>query len=297
MIIGILEHLTKFIASFRLNTALKLGAGMGWVYGHVIRYHRKDAFDALERAFPQQTLTQRRALVNQMYKHLGKNIVESIRIFGGRFDDIKQRVQVRGLEHLESAMQRGRGALILTAHYGNWDVLSVMTPAVGYPLTIISKDLKQDSLNEFWMQCRESYGVTILPARKSYRKAVSSLRKGGLVGFILDQNMTRDEGVFVDYFGRQACTTPGLAFMSAQSKAPVVPVFIHRTPDDQHVIEVLPVIPAPENREPDTILAATQAYTSIIEQMVREHPEQWIWIHRRWRTVPLPGNENQEAGE
>jgi KDO2-lipid IV(A) lauroyltransferase len=108
---------------------------------------------------------------------------------------------------------------------------------------------------------------------------------------MLDQNMTRTEGVFVDFFGRPACTTPGLAYLAAQSQAPVVPIFLLRNPDHRHTFRVLPVIDPPPDRQPDTMREYTQRYTAVLEGVIREHPDQWIWIHRRWRTQPASGSD------
>jgi KDO2-lipid IV(A) lauroyltransferase len=103
---------------------------------------------------------------------------------------------------------------------------------------------------------------------------------------IIDQNMTRNEGIFVEFFGKNASTSPGLAYMAAQSKAPVIPAFMCRKPDGRHVLKFQPELEPPEDRTPESIHEATQRYTKIIEDAIREAPEQWIWMHRRWKTQP-----------
>jgi Kdo2-lipid IVA lauroyltransferase/acyltransferase len=289
----ILTAIAAFFSCLPLGAALALGRALGWVYGSVIRYHRQDAIDALTRSFPQKSQAEILTIVRQMYANLGMNLVEVLRL--GKVSDefLRESIQVEGEEHGRSALLRNKGAVILTGHLGNWDLLASIVPRLGYPLTVISKDIKNKGLNEFWMRIRQRFGVKFVPAHNSYRACLTTLKKNELIGFILDQNMINTEGVFVDFFGKPACTTPGLAYMSAQSGAPVVPAFMIRRDNGRHLVKVLPPLDPPPNREPETIREFTQRYTKIIEDIVRQYPEQWIWIHRRWKTVPPPATAGQ----
>lgn len=275
------------MAWLSLPAALALGRGLGWIYGSVIRYHRRDALDALQRAFPGKTRNDITDIADRMYRNFGMNMVEILRLAGGKFNEFQDRIIIENRERVDEALKRGRGVLILTAHFGNWDLLGMFTVKHNYRLTIISKDIKNKTINGMWMFMREKFGVSIIPAHNSARESLRVLRRNELLGFILDQNRPRSQGIFVDFFGRPACTSPGLAIFSAQAKAPVVPVFIHRTEDGRHALQILPLIEPPANREPETIRKATQEYTRVIEDQVRAHPEQWIWLHRRWKTQPL----------
>ncbi len=275
------------MARIPLSAALAVGCALGWFYGAVIRYHRRDALDALCRSYPEKSKRKIQSIINQMYKNLGMNVAEILRLAGGAFDETDNRLTVKGMEVVDQALQRGKGALILTAHFGNWDLLGMLAAKHNYPLTIISKDLKNKTINDMWMVLRERFGVNIIPAHNSARASLRVLRRNELLGFILDQNRPRDAGIFVDFFGRPACTSPGLAILSAQAQAPVVPGFIYRTPEGDHTIQVLPAIDPPPDRDPETIRKATQEYTKIIEDQIRQHPEQWIWLHRRWKTQPV----------
>lgn len=295
--LAILRGVAWLFAALPPKACMAVGRFFGFLFGRVIRYHRRDAFEALERSLPQTSKEERRGIVNRMYRNLGTNVVESLRLAGGKSDQVDEHLTVSGVEHVQEALKQEKGGLVLTAHFGNWDLLSVLTTKLGYPLTIISKDVKNEALNDFWMGMRRDFDLKIVPAHNSYRACRAALKRNGLVGFILDQNMIDKEGIFVDFFAKPACTTPGLAFMSAQSKAPVIPVFIRRVDGWQHAVEVLPPIDAPPDREEETIHAYTQRYTKIIEDEVRRHPDQWIWIHRRWRTQPRPFKRGQnDAG-
>ena len=290
----IIQAICGFFSCLPLSVALAIGRRLGWIYGSAIRYHRQDAIDALRRAFPQKSQTEILDIVRRMYANMGMNLVEVLRLGKVTDEFLREVIEIEGEEHARTALLRNKGAIILTGHLGNWDLLASIVPRLGYPLTVISKDIKNKGLNEFWMNIRQRFGVKFVPAHNSYRACLTALKKNELIGFILDQNMIRTEGVFVDFFGKPACTTPGLAYMSAQSAAPVVPVFMIRRENGRHLVKVLPPLDPPPNREPETMHEFTQRYTKIIEDFIRQYPDQWIWIHRRWKTVPAPaatGNE------
>jgi Kdo2-lipid IVA lauroyltransferase/acyltransferase len=284
----ILNAIAAFFSCLPLGAALALGRGLGWVYGSVMRYHRQDAIAALTRAFPEKTQTEIRDIVRRMYANLGMNLAEVFRLGKVTDEFLRESIEIEGEERGRAALLRNKGAVILTGHLGNWDLLACIVPRLGYPLTVISKDIKNKGLNDSWMKIRQRFGVKFVPAHNSYRTCLTALRKNELIGFILDQNMINTEGIFVDFFGKPACTTPGMAYMSAQSGAPVVPVFMIRRENGRHLVKVLPMLDPPPNREPATIHEFTQRYTKIIEDVIRQYPDQWIWIHRRWKTVPPP---------
>lgn len=278
------------MARIPLSAALAIGSALGWFYGSVIRYHRRDALDALRRSYPEKTGREIQSIINRMYNNLGMNQFELLRLAGGAIDETNDRITVVGKEIVDQALQRGKGVIIMSAHFGNWDFLPMFSAKKQrYPVTIISKEIKNKTINSIWMLMRKQVGVNIIPNHNSARASLRVLRRNELLGFILDQNRPRDAGIFVDFFGRPACTSPGLAILSAQAQAPVVPVFIHRTSDGNHLLQVFPMLEPPPDREPGTVHKATQEYTKIIEDQIRQHPEQWIWLHRRWKTLPLPG--------
>jgi Kdo2-lipid IVA lauroyltransferase/acyltransferase len=282
----ILKAISAFFSCLPLPWALAIGRRLGWVYGSVVRYHRQDAIDALTRAFPQKQNSEILDIVRRMYANLGMNLVEICRLGNVTDEFLRESIEIEGEENARAALLRNKGAVILTGHLGNWDLLAAIVPRLGYPLTVITKDIKNKGLNEYWMKIRQRFGVKFVPNHNSYRACLTALKKNELIGFILDQNMINTEGVFVDFFGKPACTTPGMAYMSAQSGAPVVPVFMIRLDNGRHVVKALPALPPPPNREPETIKEYTQQYTKIIEDVIRQYPDQWIWIHRRWKTVP-----------
>ena len=287
----ILNAITRSLGRLSRPAALRLGRGLGWIYGSVIRHRRSYTLAALSRSLPDCSESERQRILKAMYRNFAINYVEILRLAGGADDDLRQFITIEGEEIVQAVLRRGKGALMLTAHLGNFDLLAMFTAQRGYPLTIISKEIKNPAVNRLWMRLRERYGVKIVLSHNSMRGCFKALKGNGLLGFILDQNRPHDQGIFVTFFNQPACTTPGLAFISAVTQAPVIPAFIHRTPDDRHHVRVLPAIEPPADRGEDSLRSATQHYTTIIEQEVRRHPDQWTWVHRRWKTRPKPGDK------
>jgi KDO2-lipid IV(A) lauroyltransferase len=281
-----LKCLSKIFGALSLNRALALGSAIGWFYGIVVRHHRRDAEEALQRSLPEKSESERKRLLNQVYRNLGMNAAEEMRMPTVTTAYLQDYVTWDNDAPLREVLAAGKGALALTAHLGNFDLLCTIAPKFNYPTTIITKVIKNKAINDWWMAARSRFGLKFLPAHNSYRQCLSALRKNEIVAFILDQNMINTEGIFVDFFGKPACTSPGLAYMSAQSGAAVVPIFMIRLENGRHRVKVMAPIPPPPDRKPETISHYTQLYTKIIEDVIREYPDQWIWVHRRWRTVP-----------
>jgi KDO2-lipid IV(A) lauroyltransferase len=286
----LITSVTRGLALLPRSAALCFGRFLGWIFGSVIRHHRADARDALDRSLPEVPERERRRIESAVYRNAAVNYIEVLRLAGGAKDDLNELIAFEGEEHVRAALARGKGALVLTGHVGNFDLLAMYAAQRGYPLTVVSKEIRNPAVNDFWMRFRERFGVKIVLSHNSLRACLKALKDDGLLGFVLDQNRPRDQGVFVTFFGRPACTTPGLAFIAAAAQAPVVPAFMYRTPDDRHRLVVFPPIDPPPDREEDTLRRATQVYASVVEEAIRRQPDQWIWMHRRWKTQPNPGD-------
>lgn len=294
MLSVLLKCLSKVFGALPLNQALALGSALGWFYGAVIRHHRRDAKEALQRSLPEKSDDERKRLLNQVYRNLGMNAAEEMRMPTVTTAYLEDYVTWDNEAPLREVLAAGKGALALTAHVGNFDLLCTIAPKFNYPTTIITKVIKNKAINDWWMAARSRFGLKFVPAHNSYRQCLGALRKNEIVAFILDQNMIDTEGIFVDFFGKPACTSPGLAYMSAQSGAAVVPVFMIRLENGHHRVKVMAPILPPPDRKPETISHYTQLYTKIIEDVIRDYPDQWIWVHRRWRTVPKTGTPSDQ---
>ena len=285
---SLLDFVARRVARMRLSSAYRLGRAIGFVFGRVVRPRRAYVLRTLAERLPETTPAERRRIADGMYRNLALNLVEFLRVAGGGLDEILGGVRVEGEDRLRGALKDGRGALFLVAHIGNWELMGMAAPRFGYPLTFLAKPIRNRTLNECTMRIRRETGVRILTPKQSYRDCLRVLKRNELLGFMLDINRPASRAVFVDFFGKPAATTPGLAYLSAHSRAPVLPVFIHRTGEGRHRLVVHDPIPPPLRRDPETIREATQVYTRAIEDEVRRKPEDWLWMHKRWRTQPTP---------
>ena len=220
------------------------------------------------------------------FQHVGMNLIEACRYFLRPTEVMLSQVHVEGVEHLQSAAARGRGVLVLTAHYGNWELLAAAHGLSGLPLSIVIRPLDHPVLDELAARFRRRSGAELILKRQAVREVLQALRRGRMVGILLDQNATRAEGVFVPFFGVAASTSKGLAVLALRTDAPVVPVFLRRTADGRHCMDVSPPLMPPSDGD---VLAYTATFNRVIEGAIRRAPEQWLWMHARWRTRPPEG--------
>lgn len=277
-IVGFLSH----------RAVLRLGAGLGWMTGRVIRYRRRLVLETLRQCLPQLNARERVRIADGMYRHFGIMLFECLYFSGRHAADFGKLVDVEGLEHVETVRAHGGGALVLMGHIGNWELMGLAAAGIWSPLNVVVKDLGHTALNTYWRASRERMGLRLLPRDDSVRDCLKALRRREVVALILDQNMRRHRGLFVEFFGRPACTTPGLAYLSAASGTPVLPAYMVRQPDGRHRLRILAPLDPPPDRDEATLRAHTQRYTTILEGIIRAHPDQWTWIHKRWKTQPPP---------
>nr|HID57664.1 lauroyl acyltransferase [Desulfobacterales bacterium] len=260
---------------------------LGLVFFHLDRRHRKIVLTNLTRAFS-RTMTQA-----EIYR-LGRMVFENlcqIPFEMGFFLRLNHRnfqkyFSFIGFSNLDSAYQKNKGVLCLTAHIGNWELLSGIPAMLGYPLSMVVRPLDFKPMDNFMKKFRTRSGGKLIPKNSSMRMILNSLKRGELVGMLLDQNVDWYDGVFVRYFGRPACTNKGLALVALKTGAPVVPVFLIRD-GKRFILHCEPQVSLVRTGDKTKdIEINTERFTSIIESFVRRYPEQWFWVHQRWKTRP-----------
>ena len=263
-----------------------MGAAVGWMWYRVVPIRRDVARQNVAGALGDELDARAQAaLVAGMYRHLGLCIVELAHFAGAPVEQLTSSVDVTGRHSLEAALSAQRGVIVLTAHLGNWELLMRMGALTDRPVSVISKRLSRPRLDAIWQMLRAG-GPRILSAQGSARAAVRALQRNEIVGYVLDQNMPPKHAVYVPFFGRLAAADPGLARLARITGAPVVPVFAERR-GGRHCIRIEPALDLPRspNRSGD-ILEATARCTAVVEAAIRRAPEQWLWIHRRWKPLP-----------
>ncbi len=289
--IKLLAWISRLLARCSHRTLQRIGGGLGWAAAHLFPFRRRVAREALAAAFPEKTRAERRAILNGMYRHLATTAIECLAYTAPGAPDFAAHAEMRGHEHLKKALERNRGVLLLMGHIGNWECMGRMLSAHGFASSVIVRGFRNKAFEEYWRNARLRIGTEPLDRENVFRPCARRLRENRIVAMVLDQNARANRGVFVPFFGRPASTTPGLAQLSARTRAPVVPLYMIRQPDGRHLVTIMPPLEPPPDHEPETVRSATAAYTRILEDIIRAHPEQWTWGHHRWRTPAPPDAE------
>jgi len=196
-------------------------------------------------------------------------------------------VTIDGLGHLKQAMQTHGRALALTAHLGNWELLAMAHRLMGVPATVVVRPLDAPWLDTLADRLRRRAGIELIDKRGALRPVLSALRRGRVVALLLDQNASRREGVFVPFFGRPASTSKSLAVLAVRTQTPVVPMFIYREGFQRHRVVIHPPLPVDPTRDSEgAVVELTQRCATAIEAAIGIAPDQWLWVHDRWRTRP-----------
>ncbi|HEV3510878.1 MAG TPA: lysophospholipid acyltransferase family protein [Candidatus Sulfotelmatobacter sp.] len=242
----------------------------------------------LAMVFPEKSEAERRRILRGEFTSLGRQLAELCQFPKYTAENVDEVVVYDGLENYERAYGRGKGVLFLTAHFGAWELSAFAHSLHGHWVNIVMRPMDNEYLDRMLQSYRTMHGNKVVPKDDFVRGLLAAMKCGETVGILMDTNMTPPQGVFVDFFGIAACTASGLARIALRTDAAVVPGF---TIWDETLGKYrLRFDPALElirtgNLEAD-IVANTQMFTKVIEDYVRKYPEQWLWVHRRWKTRP-----------
>ncbi len=270
------------------SVARGVGAGIGRLAYLVAGRLRKTGLRNLELAYPEMDEGEQERILKGLYRSLGWQLAEFCRMERYTPENTRGLIRYEGLERFLEAEARGKGVLIVTGHLGAWELSSFYHSLMGHPMGMVIRRLDNRVLDAFVNRIRCLHGNKVLHKDDFARGLISAMRAGETVGILMDTNMTPPQGVFVEYFGVPACTASGLARIALRTGAAVLPGFlVWEAREKQYVLhfgEEVSVEPTGET-EAD-VLALTQRCTWAIESWVRHYPEQWLWIHRRWKTRP-----------
>lgn len=275
----------------RLPPAFNVAVGgcVGGALYHLAGARRVVAMDNLRAAFQEtKTPAEYRRILKGLFRNLGMTLMEVARIPAMDEHYIQRWVQVApgSQERLEAARQKGRGVIFLTAHFGDWELVSITGAIRGYPTLVLAREQGWPRLNALLTRYRESKGCRMVTKGFAVRELVRGLKAGGIVGLLADQDGGRN-GVLAPFFGRLASTAPGSVAMGISTGAPILPVFIVRTGGSAHELVVEDPLPIPEEGALESrIRQGIAAYLQILERYVRQYPSQWLWLHRRWKSSP-----------
>lgn len=280
----------KFIGSL----PRPLARGFGVILGRLVyRLHaklRRVGERNLQLAFPDKTAHERQLILRGVFTSLGRQLGEVCLFPRYTRENVSGVVAYDGFENFEQALQRGKGVLFLTAHLGGWELSAFAHSLYGHPLNVVMRSLDNPYMDRLTREYRTLHGNRMLDKDENVRGLLAAMRAGETAGVLMDTNMTPPQGIFVKFFGIDACTASGVARIAMRTDAAVVPGFT--TWDAQTEKYRLRFDPALKlirtGDEEADIVANTQLFTSVIEEKVRQYPDQWLWVHRRWKTRP-PG--------
>ena len=242
----------------------------------------------LELALPEASQAERTRILRGVYRSLGRQLVEFCRMSRYTPENTRGWIRTEGLEHYLAARARGNGVLIVTGHLGAWELSSFYHSLMGYPMGMVIRRLDNRRLDDYVNKIRCLHGNRVLHKDDFARGLLTAMRGGETVGILMDTNMSPPQGVFVEFFGRLACTASGLARVALKTGAAVLPGFmVWEAAEQKYVLRFGPELKftKTDDLEADA-LAATQMCAAATEEWIRRNPDQWLWIHRRWKTRP-----------
>ncbi len=244
----------------------------------------------LELAFPELPPAARARILRRLFRNLGWQLVEFCRMPRYTPQNTEGWLRTEGLEYFLSAQARGKGVLVLTGHLGAWELSSFYHSLMGHPMGIVIRRLDNRVLDDFVNRIRCLHGNRILHKNDFARGLLTAMRHRQTVGILMDTNMTPPQGEFVKFFGVTACTASGLARVALKTGAAVLPGFcVWEESEQQYVLHFSPELHFTRTSDHEAdILSATQQCNDVLESWIRRYPDQWLWIHRRWKTRP-PG--------
>jgi len=257
-----------------------------WSFGRL----RRVGWRNLALARPELSKSEKYRILRGVYRHLGWQLVEFCRMTRYTPENTRGWMRTEGLDHYLAAQARGKGVLVVTGHLGAWELSSFYHSLMGHPMSMVIRRLDNRRLDDFVNGIRCLHGNKVIHKDDFGRGLMTAMRAGQTVGILMDTNMTPPQGAFVEFFGLKACTATGLAHVARKTGAAVLPGFMLWEPSERkYVLHFGPAIEIPHTADPQAdILAGTQLCTSAIESWIRRYPDQWLWIHRRWKTRP-PG--------
>jgi KDO2-lipid IV(A) lauroyltransferase len=287
IIIIVLKANSFFFLLLPWKTALWGGAFLGGVAYQRLKREREKAGKNFTLAFGNlYTDQQKSEILQRSFENLGKSLIEVLKFRQINASNIDQFVTLEGEENLKKAFSKQKGIVFVTAHFGNWELMGITLSIKGYRTNVIAAPLYDSRLDRIMNQFRLIHGVETITrgGEKGARKILSALKKNQILGLLIDQDIDA-EGVFVDFFNRKAFTPSGAASLALKSGAAVILGFIHREEDNRHrIIFKGPVELIRRGELAQDIHDNTALFTKAIEENIRKHPDQWVWMHNRWQT-------------
>jgi len=275
----------KFIRIIPLKLRKFITIALAGAFYHLSLKHRLIAVHNLMRAFPEKPVAEIMQIARRSYFSFAVVAAEFVDIPYLSRDNLQKWITIEGLENYTEACKEEKGVLLFGAHFGNWEIGNAALALATQPFVFLYRILDSPFLEDNITRVRASYGNVSLSKENAMRPIIRLLKKATTINMLIDQNVAWYDGVFVNFFGRQTCTTSGLALLALHTGVPVLPSFTRRLPSGRYVLEIgkKVAIMRSGDRNKD-VLINTQNFTKIIEEKIKKYPEQWFWVHQRWKT-------------
>jgi len=262
----------------------------GRVWGFFLYFldkkHRTLALQNIAIAFPDESLTFRKKIAKQSFVHFGEVIFDLLKISHFNNQRISRLLTIEGEQYLKKALEEKKGVLLFSAHYGNWEIASFLLSRIS-KLHVVARPLDSTFWEKKILNLRQKLGASVIYKHEAARKVIKALHNRETVAILIDQNVLRSQAVFIDFFGKQAATTPSLAAFHLHTQAPIVPVYCYPEKNHTYRVQIMPPVQVlSEEKNDGIVLKITQICSKIIENQIRSRPQFWFWVHNRWKTRP-----------
>jgi len=282
----VVKAFSMFLWYMPLRPALWLGRRIGDIVYHANLKRRMVAYANLKAAFPEKGLRELRRINKRHFENLGMSIIELLKLPVMHKGYLDRHVKLENIDRLKASLEKGKGTIILTAHFGNWEISSLAVSLNGYKMSVFAREQKYERLNNLLNEFRQSAGSKVITKGFSIKDIIRTLHSNGIVAMLSDQDAGAN-GVFVEFFGRPASTAQGAVAFSAKTGASILPSFTWRLGTDKHVARAgdpLELINTGDEKK--DMKENLQRITDILEGHIRKFPEQWLWAHKRWKSTP-----------
>ena len=276
------------LAVLPLQWALKAGEVLGLLLFYLWGSRRRIAIENLTKTVAVHALIIQEpveAIIKDNFKNLGRSFAEVIKIYYGLGRKIFDVVHIEGIENLHVARAKGKGVLLITGHCGNWELLALSASARLFPISIVARPVNNPYINSFVESARKKYGNRVIDKKGALKPVIQGLKNNDCIGILMDQAVIPEEGYVIDFLGRGAWTTKMPALIARKTGAAAIPAFIHRE-NHGHRIRLYPEVElSPADDKEEAVRTDTARFSGFIEEYIRGHPAEWLWIHRRWKRV------------